>query len=398
MSITVRSDSTEASPSDDGLESLLARLTEIEPGRYRVISCYLRLEPEDRARARYLRQLRGRARQLEQDPLLVAAEGDGTRETVHRDLARVLDFVGNPARLPHAPGLALFACEELDLFAVVPLPGVHRTRLVLDDTPWVAELVRTRQEMAPVVIALVDRAHARFFEVTSLGGTELPGLTAPARRGGRFHSDRGDAPGWGEGDYHRRIREERQRRYAMVAERLEALVAGHAVRGIVLAGPRDHTAALTRHLSRPLARLLLGTCRLNPTAAQVPQVQAAALRTVREHDRAAITHEVGRMEEALGTGWAVEGVRESLRALAHDQVHTLYVHEDRYAAGYRCTTTGRLAVRREDCRGEGAPQPVRDIVDEAIEQAMRQRAGVVMIPREQGRMPLDGLAAMLRFR
>jgi hypothetical protein len=29
---------------------------------------------------------------------------------------------------------------------------------------------------------------------------------------------------------------------------------------------------------------------------------------------------------------------------------------------------------------------------------MRQRAGVVMIPREAGVAPLDGLAATLRFR
>ena len=53
---------------------------------------------------------------------------------------------------------------------------------------------------------------------------------------------------------------------------------------------------------------------------------------------------------------------------------------------------------REDCRGEGEAQPVRDIVDEAIEEAMRQRAGVVMIPSEAGVAPLDGLAATLRFR
>ncbi|HEU4954317.1 MAG TPA: hypothetical protein VFT28_07080 [Gemmatimonadales bacterium] len=397
MTITTSPGAVEAPRLVDEAEPLLAQLTAIEPGRHLVLSCYLRLEPEDRARSRYLRQLRARARQLDHDPLLLAADGP-TRDAVRRDLARIIAFLEAPARLPHAPGLALFACEELELFAAVPLPSVHRMRLVLDDTPWVAELIATRHDMAPVVVALLDRAHARFFEVTSLAATELAGLTAPARRGGRFHSDRGDAPGWGERDYHRRIREERQRRYALAAERLEHLVTGRVVRGIVLAGPKDHTAALARHLNRRLVRQLLGTCRLNPTAAQAAQVQAAALGVAREHDRAALSSELRGLEDALGKGWGVEGVRETLRALARGQVHTLFAHEDRFAAGYRCGATRRLVIGRGDCRGEGEPQPVRDIVDEAIEEAMRQRGGVVMIPREEGMAPLDGLAATLRFR
>ena len=274
MSTTSLANWPKAAGAVNELEPLLARLTAIEPDGHQVISCYLRLEPEDRARSRYLREVRARIRQLEQDPLLLAAD-DQARDAVRRDLARIVAFLGQPAGLPHAPGLALFACEELELFAAVPLPSVHRTRVVLEDTPWVAELMAVRQEMAPVVVALLDRAHARFFEVTPLAAIELAGLTAPAGRGGRFHSDRADAPGWGEGDYHRRIREERQRRYALVAERLEALVAGRPVRGIVLAGPKDHTAALARHLNRRLARLLLGTCTLNPTAAHTAQDAAA---------------------------------------------------------------------------------------------------------------------------
>jgi peptide subunit release factor 1 (eRF1) len=397
MSTTSLANWPKAAGAVNELEPLLARLTAIEPDGHQVISCYLRLEPEDRARSRYLREVRARIRQLEQDPLLLAAD-DQARDAVRRDLARIVAFLGQPAGLPHAPGLALFACEELELFAAVPLPSVHRTRVVLEDTPWVAELMAVRQEMAPVVVALLDRAHARFFEVTPLAAIELAGLTAPARRGGRFHSDRADAPGWGEGDYHRRIREERQRRYALVAERLEALVAGRPVRGIVLAGPKDHTAALARHLNRRLARLLLGTCTLNPTAAHTAQVQAAALRAARDHERAASRSELRGLEDALGRGWGVEGGRETLRALARGQVHTLFAQEDRSAPGYRCATTRRLVLGREDCRGEGEAQPVRDIVDEAIEEAMRQRAGVVMIPSEAGVAPLDGLAATLRFR
>lgn len=111
---------------------------------------------------------------------------------------------------------ALIQCLE-----AAPLTRVHRTRLILDDTPWIAELVASEQGTRPILTVVIDRAHARFFEVTAMGRTELAYLTAASTRGGKFHSDRGDAPGWGERDYHRRLEQERHRHYANVVRRVE---------------------------------------------------------------------------------------------------------------------------------------------------------------------------------
>ena len=120
-------------------------------------------------------------------------------EAVAPDLARILDWVASPLALPGANGLAIFACEALDLFEVVALPWVRRTRVMADDTPHVMEL------------------DARFFLVRGGSATELEGLVETSRRGGGFHGDRRDAPGWGERDYHNRIRAERHRHCAAIA-------------------------------------------------------------------------------------------------------------------------------------------------------------------------------------
>ena len=64
----------------------------------------------------------------------------------------------------------------------------------------------------------------------------------------------------------------------------------------------------------------------------------------------------------------------------------------------RSKATGRLVLAKADCRGEGEPRPVRDLVDEAIEEALRQRTRVVMVPRQGDADLVDGLAATLRFR
>ncbi len=266
---------------------LIDRLAAIAPGTHHIVSCYVRLNPRERTRQQYLTEIRSRIHTLGKDPMMATLE-DEARAAVERDLTRVWGYLERPAQLPHARGLAVFACEALELLEAIPLPRVLRTRLILDDTPWIAELVALRDEMAPIVVTVIDRAHLRFFEATPLAVTELPGLAAPARRGGRFHSDRGDAPSWGERAYHHRLAEERHRRYAAVAERLEEQVRGRPVRGIVLAGPADHTAALARFLPGRLPDLLLGTVKLNPTAVEPAQVQAAVLAAAEAHERKAL--------------------------------------------------------------------------------------------------------------
>jgi peptide chain release factor subunit 1 len=376
---------------------LIERLAAIEPGRHHVVSCYVRLGPRDRVRAQYLTEIRSRARAVGGDAMMLDLDGEDA-DAVRRDLDRVVACLQRPGRLPHARGLAIFACEALELFEAIPLPQVYRTRLILDDTPWIAELVALQDELERVLVVLIDRAHLRFFEVSPMAVTELPGLTGAAKRGGRFHSDRGDAPGWGERDYHGRMDEERHRRYASAAEHLEALVRGRPVRGIVLAGPADHTAALSRFLPGRLPRLLLGAVKLNPTAADPARVQAAVLAAAEEHDRTALAAELLALEEALGTGWAVDDSREALRALSRGQVRTLFVQEGLSGGGFRCAATGRLVLAKADCRGEGEPRPVRDLVDEAIEEALHQRARVVMVPRQATADVVEGLAATLRFR
>ncbi len=377
------------------LSPLIERLAAITPGRQQVLSCYVRLGPRDRIRARYLVEIRHRADALAEDPMFLSLSPDD-REEVQRGVARLLDYLAVPTRLPHARGLALFACESLGLFAAVPLPRVHRTRLVLDDTPWIAELVALEDEFEPVLVALIDRTHARFFETTPMAATELTGLVEPARRGGKFHSARGDAPGWGERDYHGRLAAERHRRYAGVARRIEQLARGRIIRGIVLAGPAKETAALTRFLPGRLADRLLGAVKLNPTAATIADVRAAAMAAAEEHDDRAVTAEVEALQETLGTRWAVDGPRETLRALHRGQVRTLFVQEDLEEQGYRCGRTARLVLAPGDCRGEGEVRPVRALGDEAIEEALRLGARVVVVPREVTGA-IDRMAATLRF-
>src|SRR5918992_4670251 len=57
-----RNGRTEPSNGQSPLGNTLERLTQVNPGRHRVVTCYLKLEPRDRARGKYLIKMKNRVK------------------------------------------------------------------------------------------------------------------------------------------------------------------------------------------------------------------------------------------------------------------------------------------------------------------------------------------------
>lgn len=383
---------------------LLARLAALPAGDHWVVSCYLKLEPRDRARSKYLIKLKNRVKeQVEWLDTLGFERSE--RERVVRDLKRVQDYLSVPDNLSSGRGIAVFASEAIGLFEAIPLPTVFRSRLAVARTPLIRELTALEDEFGLVVCAVYDRTGARFFKITAFDVEELPGLIAePVTRAGRFRGDATVArPGpavaaAGEHNFHQRMRSEKQRHYANVAQRLFEITRSVSVRGIVLASTGTEAGAVKHHLHPYLERLVLGTARLSPVSATPHQVREAVWRVRQEAERLWEQEHVRAMQDGVGTGWAVNGMEETLRALARGQVRLLLVDAEASARGWRCRRSGRLTVVPDNCGGEGSPEPVVDVIDEAIEEALHQRAQVDVIEDPTAQKAVNGLAALLRFR
>ena len=378
------------------LAERLARLTTVEPGRHRVVTCYLKLEPRDRSRGKYLIKLKNRVRGVAQALPRLGLDR-GVQDEVTHDLGRIQEYFRNPANLPPTQGLAIFACEGIGLFEAIPLPVVHRSRLGVDRSPLVRELASVEEEFGRLLTLVLDRTGARFFEVTAYDTRELPGLRADSTRGSRFHGDQ-SGPGWGEHTYHNRIREEKQRHYEAIARELFAIDRRQPAHGIVIAGTGADAGAVEPFLHSYLVERVIGTTRLNPKEATPAVVHAATLAVRQAWERNEEREMVHEMRESVGSGWAVNGIDRTLRALARGQVRTLLVHSDASEPGFRCGTSGRLARTERECRNEGEPVPVLDVVDDAIEEALRQSVNVNVIYEPEARDDVDGLAGLLRFR
>ena len=363
-------------PSERAVRDAVQRLARVKPGAFLVVSCFLKLEPRDKTRGKYLIKMKNRVRRALEDLDGLGAER-GVREQVAGDLNRVLRFFEEPARLPPARGVALFACAKLGLFDVIPLPHVHRSRLAVRPVPLVSELVALEEEFGTVLAVACDRKGARFFEVTAYDVVELPGLTPPAGRTSGFraskqHRTPGGHPtgGAGERSYHTRIREERQRLYAAAADQVFRIHSQRPVAGLVVAGVGVDAAALLPHLHTYLHDLVLGVVRLDPKRATPLELREAALTLREERERAWERAHADAVRKGIGSGWAVNGVEPTREALALGQVRTLL------ADG--------LAVDER--------------IDDAIEDALAERAQIDVLYDERARRAVDGLAALLRFR
>jgi peptide chain release factor subunit 1 len=356
-----------AAITEQDVRAAALRLAAIEPGNHWVVSCYLKLEPRDRTRGKYLIKVKTRAKGLA-EPAVTATLKD------------VLDFLEQPNHLPRARAIAIFASRELGLFEALPLPHVHRSRLAVAHEPLVRELLALEEEFGTILVVVYDRTAARCFEVTAYDCVEVPGLAGiESSRSSKFHGGRqrqvmarGGAPSGsaGEHNYHMRIRTEKQRLYAQIADRVFQVNRTKPLAGIVLGSVGVDAGAVIPHLHTYVHDLVLGVVKLSPRSATPAAVRDAALALREERERAWERAHADAVKDGQPRGWAVNGVDATLKALRRGQVRTLLAdgHDD-------------------DAR-----------IDEAIEEALGQRAQVDVLYDDKARRVVDGLAALLRFR
>ena len=364
-----------------------------------VVSLYLKLEPRDRERGKFQIKLKNRIKAAER--AVERLEFDrAERDAIAADLARIQDFLANPSALPHGQGLALFASRARRLWEVVELPVVHRSRLIVARAPMVRELAGLEDEVGRLLVGLVDRTHARFFRVTAFDATELGPPLETLGNEERPRLGRRQGAGMGERTSHNRIRNAQQRHLDASAARLFELARKEPVDGVILLGPGSTPEAVAAFLHPYVFERLLGVGTLAPKDAGAAVVREAALEVRAHYEREREGAVVAEMKEGLARGWAVNGVGDTLTALANGQVRTLLVHGEATRPGFRLERSGRLVVPGEHAawKGEGEAVPVPDVIDEALEEALRQRLDINVLYDPAAQRAVDGLGALLRFR
>lgn len=314
--------------------------------------------------------------------------------SVHRDAKRMLDVVTDRFDRKGVRGLALFGCGATGLWEELTLPRRVPERLVISGRPYLLPLEAMLEGSEAVCMTLVDREKARLF-VSSLDRVdevsdvldEVPG----------WH----DQGGWSQSRFQRHIKEHVQRHLKHVADVLLRLVQRGRYQHLLLAGPDEVVAELERDLHDYVRRTIVARTTL-PVASSAADVLERVREVEEDLERRREEEAVRRLgSEVEGeTGRAVAGMDGTLAALEEGRVETLLVAADLEASGVACPSCGHLALRGRSCPACGAAmRETADLVEEAVESALRQRCRVEVIPHgprlELGR--LGGIGALLRF-
>ena len=310
-----------------------------------------------------------------------------------RDCQRIREFMADEfERSGKVRGVALFSCSGAGLWEEVAVPQPVRDRFMVGPRPHLLPLEALVEQAETFCTVIVDREKARLV-VSRLGEVEEVSHVLDDVPGQH------DQGGWSQPRYQRHIEDHVQRHLKHVADTLLRLHQGRGFDYLVLAGPDEVVAALERELHDYVRRTVLGRVSL-PITVSLDDVLARTMDMERELEQRREREAVDRLaaEVARGSGRAVQGMAETLVALESGRVDALVVDASLRAQGVRCTSCGHLDLDAERCRLCGsAVHAAPDLVEEAVESALRLRCRVETVADGASLEALGGIGALLRF-
>jgi len=398
------------------------RLAEFNADPYLVTSLYFNFTPEDLTKNQLYLKVKDLIKDYQRFVEGKAPWDKKVKESVLKDLENILAFVKNPDNVSGGRAFAIFACDAKDLFEVVKLPYAYRNRIMNNRHPLIREILAIDEEFGKVGVLLVDKHHIRFFVADITGVKEVGDFVEPVLvRAHKFHSggaflkgaegerrlqmpSRVGAPnvvrhGVGEWRFHQRIKHDWHATLKLAADAVFEYWKEHPFDHLVVGSLEgEPIREIENVLHNYLKRILLGYMEINPAEADEVEVWNKLLEFRIQKDREEEREIIKQLKEEIGWGTAVNGLEKTLEMLMLGNVRTLIVNEDFAREGYVCRGTETLSLNGECPSDNDKPEPVFDIVDEMIEEALHQRAKVEVIVDKDLQKEVDGTAALLRFR
>jgi len=293
------------------------------------------------------------------------------RMSVERDLAAIEAFVAENLT-SNAPGLALYACAGAKLWEVFALPAGPRDRIVFDRTPYIRPLSLILDRFRPMLVLLLDRREARWFESNMGMLAPLAHLVSEVPK---------KVKGGVEGPEAKRVE-----------RHIDAVVLSHFKRAAkqtfdlfqkteyagLLVGCHNGTCGEFESVLHPyLKERLKGKLKSKPGDApdKVLQECVALEKDLRKGEEDNLVARL--LAEVEKGGRAVSGLRECLKRLNQGEVRELIVTRYFAAGGTSCPRCGLLYLDELRCPTcERKTVALLDVVDEAVQKAWERQCGV----------------------
>ncbi|HUH08496.1 MAG TPA: Vms1/Ankzf1 family peptidyl-tRNA hydrolase [Egibacteraceae bacterium] len=286
-------------------------------------------------------------------------------------------------------GLGVFSSGG-DIFGTVEVALGVRNVARVNDRPYVVPLEVLLGRHHHIALAIIERDKARILRYRMGRVEEHFGLESDV------HGQH-DQGGWSQARFQRNIDHEVLQHMKEAAEILRKDHEDDPFDALVLAGPHAEATEFARLLHPYVEKVRHGepiSLSLNVDADELRERLAKIEQELVSARRREL---LARLAAAHGQAEkAARGVRHVLEAVNAKRVETLFVVEGAGVPGYR-SASGALALHEEEAAAYGTPvEPVADLIDEVIEEAVRSRTHIELF-RDASRLDGHPVVALLRF-
>ncbi len=323
----------------------------------------------------------------------VRKQGDGlkpaARDAVAADADAISRWVRNDFRRGDVRGIAVFAAAG-EVFETVQVAIGVRNIARVSDRPYVVPLEALLGRSHHVSLVIVERDKARIFRY------QLGRVEEHLRIASDVHGQHKQG-GWSQRSFEQGIEHEVLHHMKDVVEVLRLLHAEQRIDALVVAGPQAEAKELVKQLHPYLQEVVHGdpiSIPLHVTADDLRERMQVVEQSLVSTRRSGLLQ---RLAAAQGQAEkAARGLRHVLEAVNGKRVEVLFVVEGAGSPGYRASS-GALALHEGEAAAYGEPvEPVEDLIDEVIEEAVRSGAHIELF-RDEVRLDGHPVAALLRF-
>lgn len=311
------------------------------------------------------------------------------QDAVRADTEQIRRWVRSSFERSGVKGLGLFACDG-EIFEELEVAMGVRNIVRVSDRPYVVPLQALLSRHHHIALAVVERDRARIFRYQLGQIEEHVDVTSDV------HGQH-EQGGWSQARFQRGIEHEVLAHMRDVSDILLRLHEQQPLDALVVAGPTAEASEFVRKLHPYLGKVLHGEPVSIPLAADADELTTVLRQAEQELVSGRRRELLARLEAGKGQAERdARGIRHVIEAVNAKRIDVLFVVEGAGEPGWK-STSGALALHEHEAASYGTPvEPVDDLIDEIIEQAVLSGADIELF-RDGTRLDGHPVAALLRF-
>ncbi|MGM0368774.1 MAG: hypothetical protein ACQEP2_09475 [Actinomycetota bacterium] len=381
-----------SSQKDIGLEKVL----NYKPTDHLVVSAYLMVDGARTHKRDYLTKLNSMIAKKKDEIESSQSIAKEEKKKVSTILEKIKNYVDDRFKADSAKTLLIFS-DSNDMWEVLNLPIVMRSKIIVDPKPHTQNLRSMIQSFNKYGILLMDREKAQIY---SLYLGEIREYLAafindvPSKVNFRSEAALREKKLLG------KIEEKLHHFFKIVNDKTLELFRQGKFDYLILAGRKEILSKFGNYLHNYLQSKKIGSIEAQPDT-DVQKIQKKAQKLIDEYEKKTKDQLVDRLfEEYNPNGWAVIGMEAVVKALLIEQIRTLVYDRNFTQEGYVCDSCKYISsVKKSKCPYcEGNMVYYNDIVDEVVEDALSQGCEIIDIEDNRKLKQAGGIAAILRYK